>query len=401
MKKKNFITPSQVKRIFDCPGSVQEQQKIQVMLPPNPAAVEGTAIHKLAERCLRDNIDPGQLHGQIIDVEYEVDDDVFETFTFTINDDFIYSVRLYRNTILKILQENGLDYRAIQLEAYTDCPEIPLPSGKNFGGTPDCKFIAGSTLHIFDLKGGRGIVVDPFENKQCMSYAIRSVIDARMFIDKVVLWIIQPRAKEGDFIKSWETTPERIESYVSELKCAITKTTDPNAPRNPGEECRFCIAAGSCSALQKGIVETTSSVMPTIHQAFPRVESLTPEQIGNALPALHAVKTYLEILEGYATTLLHQGKVVPNYALVTSRKNRQWRDESSTMNLLSQYLSPDEYMTTPKLRTPAQVEKLVGKDLVKEYIFTPPGDLKVVMEKEAKDYIKRSVEDVFKNVQLD
>ncbi len=395
-KKQNFISPSQIERVCLCPGSVPAQEKVNLILPPNPAAVEGTAIHELGKHCLVKNVDPAEMHGFTMEITYGM-----ETFPFVVDDDFVFAVRVYRNTILDILAKDGLDYRVLQTEVYSDCPEVPLPNGNNFGGTSDCKFIAGSTLHIFDLKGGRGIIVDPTENKQCMSYALRFVIDTSKLIDKVVLWIVQPRAKEGEFVKSWETTPERIIDFLVELRRAIAETQVENPTLCAGSHCKYCLAAGNCSAIQEGIIEKTSLAIPKIHTVFPKVSSLTPEQIGKALPALEALKNYIQILGDYALTLLHRGQEVPNYVLVKGRKNRQWKDELSVRELLSKHLSEDEYLTTPNLLSPAKVEKLVDKALLKDYIFTPEGDLKIVMEKEAKDYIKRNVADVFSDVKFD
>ena len=117
-----------------------------------------------------------------------------------------------------------MDQKALQIEVAFRIPEIS-PKAK---GTTDCSFIASDTLYVFDLKGGRGIIVSPKENKQCMYYAIRPFLDARMFIKKIVIGIIQPRAKEGEFIKMWETTPERLDKFIVELKRAIALTEVKN-----------------------------------------------------------------------------------------------------------------------------------------------------------------------------
>lgn len=395
-REKNFRSPSQIERLFQCPGSARAQEEVKIDLPHNEAAVEGTAIHDLAARCLKARVNASNFYGADYKIKYDGTE-----YDFRVNDDFVYCVNLYRNTILRILKDNGATEDALQIEAYDELPDVEVQKGKKFGGTSDCRFIAGSTLHIFDLKGGRGIIVDPKENKQLMSYAIRSVEQAGMFIDKVVLWIIQPRAKEGEYVKSWETTPEVILAFKEKLKEQIAKSHEKNAPLVTGPECGFCTAAGSCLALQKGIMVGVQKAVPRLDgKIFPVVRSLTPDQVGNALPSLYLLKEYLQTLEDYAFSLLMSGQEVPNFVLSKTKKHRAWGDEQAAIEYLKNHLQEDEFMTHPKLMTPAQVEKLVPKDFLKDYIVQPEGEFKIVMEKEAKDWVKRTAEEVFKNVEL-
>jgi len=398
IREKNFRSPSQVERLFQCPGSALAQEKIMKTgyeLPHSPAAVEGTAIHQLAAKCLKEKKNAHEFLGDDLSVDYDG-----TQYDFVVNDDFVYAVNLYRNTILKILEENNVTEDALQVEIYESVPDIETAKAKKFGGTADCKFISGSTLHVFDLKGGRGIIVDPVKNKQCMSYAIRAVESAGMFVDKVVLWIIQPRAREGEFVKSWETTPETILSFKEELRAQIDKSKDPKAELKAGDECGFCIASATCPALQRGI---STAVKPVMNEGFkfPIVRELTPENISKALPGLMMLKEFLSQLEGYAFSMLMRGDKVPGYVLTKTNKHRVWVDEDSAVEFLSKHLGQEEFMTSPKLLTPSQVEELVGKELVKDYITKPEGEYKIAPEKEVTEYVKRSVEEVFKDVKLD
>ena len=295
---KNFLSPSQTERFLNCAGSVSAQERVKYVPPANPAAIEGTGIHAVAAHCLIKRVDPRDLEGQLFKFDYDG-----KEHSFLVDRDIVYCVLLYISTITRLLREAGLKLSALQVETKDELPDVSIGGGKNFGGTCDARFLAGSTLHIIDLKGGRGIIVDPHENPQCMSYAIRSVELMRMFITKVVIWIIQPRAKEGAFVKSWETTPERILAFKEELKAGIARTQDKNPEFKQGEWCGFCLAAGECPVLQKGIMKTVQKVIPRIDTVFPVVRNLTPEAIGNALPALELLKSFLENLKGVAFTM--------------------------------------------------------------------------------------------------
>jgi len=386
------VSPSGAERFFQCPGSVEAQAKIDIIEPSNPAALEGLAIHELAAKCLKHDIDPYECIGETI----EVKDNYSEIVEFEVSDDFAFAVRMYRNTILEILSEHGLDQKALQIETSFVLPEVDSKAK----GTTDCSFVAADTLYVFDLKGGRGIIVSPEENKQCMYYALRPYLDAKMFIRRVVIGIIQPRAKEGEFIKMWETTPARLEKFLLELKRAIALTRVPNPDFIQGSWCKYCRAQGNCSALQKSIVEQVQVAIPNIASVFPKITDLTAEQIGNALPSLEVLKGFIENLEGYAFTLASGGTDIPNYCLTRSKKQRRYKDEQAVVDQFGEQLGDDLYGER-KVRTPAQLEKIVGKEELSDFVFVPEGDLKLVPTKEAQDFVKRSVEEVFKNVELD
>jgi hypothetical protein len=383
------VSPSGAERFFACPGSVGAQAKIDIVEPSNPAALEGLAIHELAAKCLREDIDPYDCIGETV----EVKDNYNETIEFTVNDDFAFAVRMYRNHILGVLTQHDISLKALQIETFFKLPEVD----KMASGTTDCSFVAADTLYVYDLKGGRGIIVSPEENKQCMYYAIRPYIDARMFIKKIVIGIIQPRAKEGDFIKIWETTPARMDRFIKELKRAIALTRVANPDFNAGEHCRFCSAQGNCPVVQNSMIAKIDTVAPGIESVFPRVTELTPAQIGNALPSLAVLRGFIENLEGYALSLASKGEEIPNYSLVRGKKNRKYKDEQAVMDAFAGH----DLFAAPKLRTPAQLEKIVGKEALNDYVFVPEGDLKLVPTKEAKDFISRKVADVFKDVQLE
>ena len=384
------VSPSGSDRFFGCPGSVAAQAAIDLIEPSNPAALEGLAIHELAAKCLIENLDPHACIGETVEVE----DNYGDIIEFTVNEDFANAVQMYRDEILGVLKEHNMDQKALQVETKFTLPEVD----KKAKGTTDCSFIASDTLHVFDLKGGRGVIVSPVENKQCMYYALRPYLDAKMFITKVIIWIIQPRAREGEFVKKWETTPARLEEFIKQLKRAIALTELANPDFNTGTWCQWCKAQGSCSVANAGAIAMLQESIPQIEQVFPKVTELTPQQIGNALPTLEVIKGFINNLMGYAFTLASKGQDIPNYSLARGKKNRQFRDEAAVIAEFSEH--GDKLYAQPKLKTPAQLEKVVGKGALEEHIFVPEGDLKLVPTKEAQEAISRKVEDVFKDVDL-
>ncbi len=388
MSAHSNVSPSSAERFFGCPGSVQEQAKIQIVEPPSPYAMEGTAIHELSAWCLQQNKDAEEFRGETVEVE---SDGVVQEFT--VNDDFIYTAQLYCNVIRGVLEENGLTHKSMQVETQFTLPEVD----KDARGTTDCSFIAGDTLYVFDLKGGRGVIVSPEENKQLMYYALRPYLDAKLFVNRVVIGIIQPRAKEGDFVKMWETTPARLEEFQKELGLAITKTRVKNPSIRAGKHCKWCKAFGKCGAVQQQISELAQFVAPTIEKCFPRVTDLTVEQIAKALPAAALLKLWFEKLETYAFIMAKGGAEFPGYCLSRGRKNRKYIDEQAVIDEFEKDHGDSVYAQR-KILSITHMEKLVGKKDLEKFLHTPEGELKFGMTKDATNEIKRTVEEAFSNV---
>ncbi len=80
------------------------------------------------------------------------------------------------------------------------------------------------------------------------------------------------------------------------------------------------------------------------------------------LHLLPMLEDWAAAVRAHAQAKLERGEEVAGFKLVAKRANRSWVDEQETKQwLLAQpTLHPDEYMVT-KLKSPAQIEKLVGK----------------------------------------
>ena len=389
-EKHSDRSPSQAHRFYAGPGSLREQAKVTEPETPSVAAMEGTAIHFLAAYCLENNIRPEKYPKRVITINQNK-----TSIDFPVNEDFCYAVNVYIDTIDALLAKHSLTRKALKVESKIQLDEID----KDAKGTVDCSFIAEDTLYVIDLKGGRGVIVSPEENKQCLYYALRPYFDSKMFIDKIVLGIVQPRGKDGEQTKFWETTPERMDTFAVELQDAIRKTRDPKAPLVVGDHCKFCKAMILCPAYQKGIVAQAQRVLPRLDTVFPLITELNPKQIGEALPALYMLKELLQPLEEYAFKLMVGGTEIPGFGLSKTKPHRRWINEEAVVDEF--YEQHGNQIMDVKLKSPAQLEKVLGKEVLKEYIEQPEGELKLVLQKDLKERIKRTVEECFKDVELE
>jgi hypothetical protein len=379
------IGPSSAKRFMACKGSVSLIKKNNLKSKSSVHSATGTVMHEIAAICLEKNMKP----EKFIDTKSEVDG-----FKIVITKEMTNAVQVYLDEIDNLLKKHTLNRSSLQIEMYHKMPEID----KDAGGTTDISFIGGDTLYVIDLKGGVGVVIEAVENPQLMYYAIRPLLDAGPFIRKVKLMIIQPRAKTGDFIKEWETTPARIRQFIEELKEAIKEVRSKNPSFCAGEHCSetFCPAMPICLEVQGTILHKVESAVPAIAKVFPIVTAIIPEQLGNALPALYLLKEFLNRLEDVAFELAKGGVKIPNHCLTRSKKNRVYKDENTIEEVF--YGKYKEAIFDKKLKSVAQLEKVVGKAELEPYVYTPEGDLKFTMEKHVKDQIKEKLEDMFSSV---
>jgi hypothetical protein len=81
---------------------------------------------------------------------------------------------------------------------------------------------------------------------------------------------------------------------------------------------------------------------------------------------------------------------------VAKRGNRRWIDEMMVENAFEAEVGPEIY--TKKLKSPAQLEKLVGKDRIKEYVEIPDNGVSLVPET-AKGEAIQAVSEMFSKIE--
>jgi hypothetical protein len=100
-------------------------------------------------------------------------------------------------------------------------------------GTADAVIVAGSRLHVIDLKYGRGVRVDAERNPQLILYALAALdtLDPLGEVTDVMLTIHQPRLEH---VSSWEATADELRALLPRIRAAahraLTLTVTPPGP---------------------------------------------------------------------------------------------------------------------------------------------------------------------------
>ncbi len=351
MKKHMEHSPSAAERWFNCPGSIAALRGV-----PNETseyAAEGTAAHDLLEQSLTSRQHPELWIGETIEVKGKA---------FRVDEGMAEAVGEMYDYVLERLAAAGPAAILFVERRVKVIPDV-------VEGTLDVAIVVPfKSVEVIDYKHGRGVAVDAEENKQMLIYLLGVAREFEVYEHRQT--IIQPRSKEGDRISSWVVSDSRLAAFETELKRAVADTRDPNAPLFGGYWCTksFCPLRVTCQSkrqdLNRNMVVRGSEAL-----FFPAASTLTVDQLARVLDHKEEVEKWLAGVAGYATRLAEDGIEIPGYALERKRSNRAWIDEVLTESELHQEFGDDIY--TRKLKSPAQMEKLAGKDKVSELCHNP------------------------------
>lgn len=337
------VGASSAHRWWNCPGSVALSTTIPKQ-PPSSYAEEGTAAHEMAERCIRERKEPAELVGFMSENGWEFDDDMADAVTE------------YLGAIMEDLEKYGLTWDDVECERGFQLTHIDEDAfGTNDANLP----VLLRRLIVYDFKYGKGHPVEVVGNKQMMYYGLGANIEGDY--ETIELVIVQPRAyhPQGG-VRRWELTVKELEAYGRELKEKIADTRRPNAPLHNGDWCRFCPALAICPKMRQVVETTALTDFKVAHVSLPSAETLTREQLVRVLHATDIIDAWLKSVQGYALSIAQNGEKVQGFKLVKKRSNRTWIDVE-VIKGYEKELGRDTLYQPPKLRTPAQLEKIVGK----------------------------------------
>lgn len=384
------LSPSSSDRWLNCPGSVALCENVEDISGRD--AAHGTAAHWLIEQLVGNGEGESvSWLGHLIHVEIEtgnVRDDLpkdpaeitpaerEKLFTFEVDAEMIKAADEWLRCVY-------------ELEADKLLTEVKLDLGDFMpgqSGTSDLVAIKGSTLHVFDFKYGRGVIVSANCN-QLKIYAL-GAIDALSSVydfETVVLHIVQPRAFHYD---RFETDVESLEEYREYVRERAALTYEPDAPLAYSEKgCKWCPVRNSCSVRGDALSSMMAEAFPILDNKSapavvgdstpPAAPTMTEAEIAVVCTVADEVRAWLKDVEAEALERIKRGEQVPGFKAVKGRGgNRTWTDEEKAAEALKRKkLKLDEYMPR-KLVSPAQAEKLFpGKkaDFLREFYAQSEG----------------------------
>lgn len=322
------LSASAAHRWLACPGSVS----LAATVPDggsSPHAAEGTLAHDFAARRLTGV--PGAMDLCPTDMAPHV-----QTYV-----DFCRAESTPDSTVL------------IEMSLTPGLQKID----PDLGGTAD--FVrycpTRKNLLVADFKYGRGVFVEVENNPQLLLYALGALHSfAAHNVKTVTLAVIQPRAEGEEAVRTWTAPVEVLLDFAQDVMDAAKAAREIPAKLTPGEkQCRWCPAKHICPAL----TEQTHAI---IAADFSAVQTYDPAKLQTALDMIPQVEARIKALRDFAYAEIAHGRPVPGYKLVAKRATRKWTDELAAGKALLAAVGEAAF-EKPVLKSPAQVEKAVGK----------------------------------------
>ena len=352
---------SSAERWLNCPGSIQLSETV----PPQPsssAATKGTAAHKLGELALLDMGEPQTYLGKDITLD--------DGTKYPVDQAMIDGVEVY---VDYVRQQSKLGEMFIETKFSLDFVH------EDMFGTNDASIYSNvlGMLEVIDYKNGYKFV-SPEENKQLAYYGLGAAHIHDLHPEsQIKLTIVQPNS-EGEAVRSWITTVGYLEKYAKILKKGIKATQAKNPKFKEGDWCTFCDAAAVCPKLEQRALEVAKAEFSDGAIILPEPDTLKKADLKRVLESAPMLASWVKSVEAFAFNELESGRTIEGYKLVKKRRgNRKWKaSEYETKCEIQDELnlgdrSSPEWFTTPKLKSPAQLEKIVGKDLVASLCESP------------------------------
>jgi hypothetical protein len=174
---------------------------------------------------------------------------------------------------------------------------------------------------------------------------------------RVVLTIVQPRARDHAPITSAEVGLSDLDAFAQELRAAIAMV---DAPIKRGRWCRFAACQIICP-LHTGPLFDLEVL--TLTKNDPTYQATLLDILG----AAPAVETLIREARTQAHLILADGGEVPGWKLVAKRGTRQWIVDAKVLSKRLKLTKSKLYDTV--LKSPAGVEKMLpkGQKLPKEF----------------------------------
>lgn len=326
MNHSNIVGGSTAKRVINCPASV----KLVAKMPPQLSsehADRGTLLHDAIAKILEGD-------KNVVGMKYK---------------DQVLTQELYDEKITPALEAlNIIDPDGVM--------EYAVESRVGFGnflpdvfGSTDLLGRIGKRAIVLDWKFGDGVMVDAVENPQLLFYAAAAMRTDKVSwvfkgVEEIECIIVQP-----PMVKRWITTPARVQEFEQELAYAVRLSTWDTAPIQAGDHCKWCSAKPICP-IMTGAADRALKV---------QLADLPKEQISLQLQQADMLESYIKDLRALAFQMLESGSPLPGYKLVAKRGTRQWANEHEVDVWVDVNRIENAYDT--KLKSPAQMEKLVGK----------------------------------------
>lgn len=355
------LSASGAKRWMACPPSVA----LEDQFPKDESSIyaqEGTHAHSLAELMLRYN--NGEMNKR----------------TFNTRLKKLQESPLWNQEMQLFIEQYAQDVWEVVNEMKATCQDAQVLFEQRLDfsvwvedgfGTGDVVLISDDTIHIIDLKYGKGVGVSAINNPQLRLYGLGAVDTYGLLydFDKVRMTIIQPRL---DHMDSEElTVSELVEWAETEVKPKAELAYAGKGEFCVGDHCQFCKAKAVCRA-------RAEEQLKLAQYDFAQPNMLNPDEIADILSREKSFTKWIKDVVEYAVdAAVNRGIRFPGYKVVEANTKSKIKDPAVLAQALKDYGYAEDVIYKPQeLRGITDLKKLLSKEhkeQLNEYLIKPQG----------------------------
>lgn len=391
------LRPSAAKRWTRCPAFPVLDRWNAGERTESPWLLEGTYAHKLAEICLRNEELPGEYIREEIPCVVDEGTPYERTEIFVPNEEMVAGVSVYLNVCSDVSR-----YRKRTDQIGVDKVEDKV--GATFGGlriegTADFLSLSPKRIIVVDFKYGQNVEVEAEENDQLSAYLLGAVNKyGPELLEELVGIIVQPRLRTGGpIIKKWEIpnpktwVKDETKRFDAAVKAIVGQGNDLTFNPSPSA-CQWCDSLKYCRGLGrivKMLIEKLDTEVPDLDSDF----------IREVLAVAKPLRDFIWEVERHSTTRALNGEEFDGFKLVEGGRvsPRVWNNLGRLSKLLDKKIeegavAEDKIYKSREPITPAQMEKVLGKEFVEKHSTRPSSDRPTILvpESDKRKPIKRA-----------
>lgn len=349
-----ILSPSASGRWIQCPASVRMCRGLPDEIE-SVYAREGTDFHTLCEIEASRRIlgkEPGDYDLDHLEWALGTEDDW--------RDDQLRYVEKWIELLEEYLAEEEGARLFLEVRVETGIPGC--------WGTADAIILYSDRIRVIDIKYGMGLKVSAIRNSQARLYgigALETLVEDPLTIESVTNTIWQPRMNN---LSEETLTRAQLVQWRNDLLPIALLALGEDAPFGPSEDaCRFCPIAGECAPRTRFLLA----------QDFGDPDILSGEEMADAFSRTSHLKRWIADIEDAALKRAYEeAGSVPGFKVVQSGGRRQVTDDVKAINALTSAGYRLDDVSSQKLATLGQLDKLVGADELQQVL----GDLLVKSE---------------------
>ena len=356
-----LLGASKAHQWLECPPSVVWEQEYPET-SQSEAAAEGTLAHAIAEEHLRRILAGKKVATSAKNKKNPLYRPSMEEYVDIYTTYVMENYNAARQTTPDAL---------LMLEEHVDFSKW-VPEGF---GTADCILIADNTMHIFDLKYGKGIPVSAIDNPQIRLYALGAYVSYEMLydIERVTMHIVQPRL---DSITSETMDIVDLLWWAEEkVRPAARLAAEGKGEIKAGDHCRWCRCKNICRAYAEMRLKVAQYRFTEAgEERLPN--ELGKDEIGDILLRVDDLTRWAKSIKDWALDqIVNHGETFPGWKVVEGRANRVITDEAKAIEVLDEAgFTPD---SVTKLKGITELEDMIGKKrlatLLEGLLIKPQG----------------------------